>query len=69
MKARNYHFHSDPATIARLKEEYEFIGRHVQVPTPDHIIVLALPPVKKKEKKEKAENPKYSRKNTFSASK
>lgn len=72
MKTRNYHYHSDPATIARLKEEYEFIGRHVQVPSPDHIVVLALPPVKKKqtkEEKEKTAKEKASRKNTYRSSK
>lgn len=69
MKSRNYHYHADPATIQRLKEEYEFIGRSVLVPEPDHIVVLAITPRKPKVEKEKADKPKFSRKNTFSASK
>lgn len=70
MKARNYHYHSDPATIERLKEEYEFLGRYVKIESPGHLVVLALPPKKKKETKaEKAEREKTSRKNTYRPSK
>lgn len=54
MKARNYHFHGDAATVKRLKEEYEFIGRWVKQISPGHLIVLAYPP--KKESKKKYDN-------------
>lgn len=68
-RARNYHYHADPATITRLVEEYRFIGRDVDVPEPGHIVVLALPRKKVKQQDEKSEKPKYSRKNTYRASK
>jgi hypothetical protein len=69
-KMKNYHYHSDPNTIARLADEYRFIGREVEVPEPDHIVVLALPRKKvKQQQEEKAEKEKTSRKNTYRASK
>ena len=52
MKAINYHYYDkDAATVQRLKEEYEYIGRYVQLVNPYHLIVLAYPPKKEVKKK------------------
>lgn len=50
MKSRNYHVHGDAATVKRLLEEYEFIGRHARIVEPGHLVVYALPPKKEKKK-------------------
>jgi hypothetical protein len=55
MKATNYHYYDkDAATVQRLKEEYEYIGRYVVLESPYHLVVLAYPP--KKEPKKKNDN-------------
>lgn len=50
MKARNYHFRGDAATVKRLKEEYEYIGRWVKIIDENHLVVFAYPPKKEKKK-------------------
>lgn len=50
MKSRNYHFHGDAATVQRLKEEYEYLGRWVKVIDGRHLVVFAYPPKKEKKK-------------------
>lgn len=59
MKATNYHFHGDAATVKRVKEEYEFIGRWVKLIDPNHLVVLAYPP--KKDVKKKSDDKSRSR--------
>jgi hypothetical protein len=56
MKVKNYHVRGDAATVKRLKEEYEYIGRWVKLLDPNHLVVLAYPP--KKDVKKKSEDDK-----------
>ena len=49
-KVRNYHIRGSVEFINRLKEEYEFLGRHVRLEATGHLVVLALPPKKEKKK-------------------
>ena len=50
MKIKNRDIYGDAATLARLKEEYEYLGFTVAV-HPDKITVLAVKPRKQKEQK------------------
>lgn len=46
-----HYYSNDPETLARLAEEYRFLGRHVKVDG-DTLTVFALPPKKQKKKVE-----------------
>lgn len=70
MRAKNYYYRGDAATINRLLEEYRYIGREADITSTGDLIVYALPkpkPVKTEEEKTKRER--ASRKNTYRASK
>lgn len=52
-KPKNYYIYRvDESVLDRLQTEYEFTGRYCRR-EPGTLIVLALPPPKAKEKKEK----------------
>ena len=61
MKSRNYHFRGDAATVQRLKEEYEFIGRYARIVEPGHLVVFAFPPKKEKKKSESRDKSKTTK--------
>lgn len=52
MKAKNYHVYGDAATVQRLKDEYDFIGRYARITEPGHLVVFAYPPKKEKKKRD-----------------
>lgn len=52
MKVKNARHYGDPATLQRLKEEAEYIGRDTKIEG-DCLIVFALPRRSKKKSREK----------------
>lgn len=52
MKTKNHVIRGDEKTLARLKSEYDFIGRPCEIQG-DKLVVFALPPKKVVAKKAK----------------
>lgn len=52
-KTRNYNVYGTVDYINRLKEEYDWLGRQSKIVEPGHLVVLALPVKKVKEKSDK----------------
>lgn len=52
MKTKNLHIYASPARCEELKAEYDYCARNAtRMVAPGHLVVLALTPKRKKDKK------------------